>query len=315
MRDLSAVRIAVTGAGGFLGRHVVEALAARGCRDVLTPSRGACDLLDRSASLGWMQSHKPDMVVHCAAATGGVGWNNTHAYEAFRDNLLMTLHLVDACIDCGVQHVTHISTSIAYPPTAAVPFEETSLWKERPGGPTAGYAHAKRLGQAVLEHAQSQHGLQSAVVMPANMYGAGARMDPSRSNVVAAMVKRFVDAADTGASEVVCWGSGRPMREFIDVRDVADGVVRAAERVDTPEPINLGTGQMCSIRELAERVASCVGWQGEIQWDTSKPDGVDKVCCDVNRMQQALEWLPCIELEDGLRRMVTWYLEDVRKGA
>ena len=274
---------------------------------MLTPDRHACDLLDPGSVRAWASSAQPGMIIHCAAATGGVAWNAAHGYEAFRDNLLMVMHLVDAAVAYGVQHITHVSTSIAYPADAPVPFKESALWTGRPGGPTSGYAHAKRIGQVVLEHAAAQHGLCSAVVMPANVYGAGARMESDRSNVVAAMVRRFVEAGRRGATSVTCWGTGAPMREFIHVSDVAEGVVRAAERIDIAEPINLGTGIMCSVRELALMVASAADWSGSIEWDASKPDGVPEVCCDVTRMQELLSWGPCTQLEKGLCDMVSWY--------
>lgn len=313
MLDLTPIRIAVTGAGGFVGGRVAAALRERGCAELLTPSRADCNLLDGAHTSDWMASHRPDVVVHCAAATGGIAWNAAHGFEAFRDNMLMTLSLVDASRTHGVSHITHVSTSIAYPAHAQPPFVEADLWSGRPGGPTAGYAEAKRLGQVVLELASREGDLTSAVVMPANVYGAGARMDPERANVVGAMVHRFVDAARRGAGGVQCWGTGTPQREFIHVDDVAEGILRATERVTSPEPINLGTGNMCSIRELAELVAASAGWEGTIEWDASKPDGVPRVCCDIARMRSELGWIPTVSLTDGVREMVDWYRAEMEK--
>ncbi|MDP7029561.1 MAG: NAD-dependent epimerase/dehydratase family protein [Phycisphaerales bacterium] len=304
---MTSTCIAVTGAGGFVGSRVVAALRARGCAAVLTPSRRDCNLLDLAHTAAWVQANKPDTIIHCAAATGGIAWNAAHGLDAFRDNMLMILSLADAACAHGVSHVTHVSTSIAYPSHTQPPFTEDELWSGRPGGPTAGYAHAKRLGQVVLELGSRSGDLTAAVVMPANVYGSGARMDPDRANVVGAMVRRFVDAASRGLQRVECWGTGTPEREFIHVDDVAEGIVRATERVTVPEPINLGTGRMCSIRELAERVASAAEWTGTIDWDASRPDGVPSVCCDVSRMRSQLDWMPAMSLTDGLREMVDWY--------
>jgi len=285
----------------------MAALATRGCANVLTPTRAACDLLDRAACEQWMRTHRPDVVIHCAAATGGVAWNAAHGFDAFRDNTLMLLHLVDAARSVGTKHMTHVSTSIAYPSGAQTPFQESMLWSGRPGGPTSGYAHAKRLGEVMLELAGRNDALSSCVVMPANVYGEGARMDPERSNVVAAMVRRFVQAANAQAEQVVCWGTGTPLREFIHVDDVAEGIVRATERISDPSPINIGTGTMCSIKELADMIAKAADWHGDIMWDASKPDGVAEVCCDTTRMEQALQWRPHMPLREGIARMVQWF--------
>ena len=313
MRELQSACVAVTGGRGFVGSAVVRILQARGCGNIVQPTRSNCDLLDRDAVHSWMRSANPDIVVHCAAATGGIAWNAANGLAAFRDNMVMSLNLFESAASNGVAHVTHVSTSIAYPASATPPFVERMLWDGRPGGPTAGYAHAKRLGQVVLELAQQNSTMTAAVVMPANVYGVGARMEPERANVVAAMVHRFVDASSRGLDRVSCWGTGSPQREFIHVDDVAEGIVLATERIDTPDPINLGTGIPCSIRELAELVADAAEWKGEIDWDTSKPDGVLRVCCDVQRMKAALEWSPAIKLADGVRSMVQWYQHEVRE--
>jgi len=310
MRDLATRTVMITGAGGFVGRRVADVVRKRGCCDLLTPSRMQCDLLDAVQTQKYVSTHAPDVVIHIAAATGGVAWNAMHAFEAFRDNTLMTLHLIDAMRTRGCGHVTHVSTSIAYPSDTPVPWFEDTLWNGRPGGPTAGYAHAKRMGEVMLELAASRSDLTSAVVMPANTYGSGARMDSDRANVVAGMVRRFVEAAFDNAEEVTCWGSGRAQREFIHVDDVAEGIVRATERLDTPEPVNLGTGRMVSIEDLAKMVAKAADWKGRVCWDATRPDGVPAVCCDISRMKALLAWSPETELEAGVEEMVHWYRQE-----
>ncbi len=309
MRDLTTSRILLTGANGFVGRAVHAALVGQGCRHLLTPGRHECNLLCEKDVTTYMTAHCPDIVIHVAASTGGIAWNAAHGSIAFEENMRMAVHMLSAAATAGCAHVTYLSTSIAYPPSAKIPLHESQLWDGLPAGPTKGYATAKKLGGFFLQQLIHEHDMTGAVLMPANVYGRGARMDPARSNVVAAMVHRFVEAKRDGAKTVTCWGSGTPEREFIHVDDVAEGIVRATACVDDPSPMNLGTGTACTIRELAERTAHAVGWVGEITWDTSKPDGVPRVCCDVTRMQQSLCWKPQITLDEGLKDMVAWHQE------
>ncbi|MCH2141376.1 MAG: NAD-dependent epimerase/dehydratase family protein [Phycisphaerales bacterium] len=315
MRDLSTHRVLLTGSNGFVGRAVHAALMEQGCNDILAPSRDECNLLHQEHVTQYLMEHRPNIVIHAAASTGGIAWNAANGSTAFHDNMLMALHTFVAAAQAGCSHITHLSTSIAYPPSATIPLVESQLWDGLPSGPTAGYATAKKLGGFLLQQLISDHDMTAAVVMPANVYGRGARMDPARSNVVAAMVHRFVDAKRLGLDAVTCWGSGKPEREFIHIDDVADGVIRATACIDNPSPINLGTGHACTIRELAERTANAAGWSGHIAWDTSKPDGVSRVCCDVSQMKRSLDWMPKVSLDDGLSDMVRWYQNELGTSA
>ena len=306
--DLKGCRVLVTGAGGFLGSHVVETLKARGVSEVLMPTRDACNLVKPDEVQAFFESQRPEVVVHLAAAQGGVAWQKANQATAFLDNARMMESIVLASLETNVKRLLFTASSICYPRGAAIPFQENTLWDGPPEPAQQGYAQAKRGGIALLQAAHQQHGLSSCVLMPANMYGPRARFDPDRSNVVAATIRRCMEARDRGDDSITCWGSGTPIREFLYVEDAAEGVLRALQQEGSePAPMNLGTGVETTIAELVEMVAELVGFKGSIRWDRDRPDGAPRVCMAVDRMQERLAWMPSTSLAEGLQRTISWW--------
>jgi GDP-L-fucose synthase len=316
--NLAHQRIVVTGGEGFLGRAVCRLLKARGVEDsrVMVPRKldydltqqEACRKLYRDAFPG----SGPTLILHCAAFTGGIGANRRHPVAFFVDNLTMPLNLVTLAqehglIERGLRFV-QVGSMCSYPDGAPIPYHEESLWKGYPEAVSAPYGVAKLTAWQLLAAYHAEHGLRSAYVIPVNMYGVGDNIgDPENSHVVGALVRRFVDAAMYGQSEVVCWGSGAPTRDFLYVDDCAEGLLRAAEVMDEPVPINLASGKEVSIKVLADTIARLAGYRGQITWDHSKPDGQARRSLDISRARQLLGWEPKVSLEEGLKRTVEWY--------
>ena len=300
-------RVLVTGVGGFLASHVMDRLRQQGVRELLGVTRSTCDLRDASAVQVLFEEFQPEVVIHVAAAQGGVAWQQANQSTAFLDNACMMEALVAASIQQGVGQFVFTASSICYPADAAVPYREETLWDGPPEPAHWGYAHAKRGGIALLQAAHQQHGLGASIVMPANMYGPRARFEPDRSNVVAATIRRCLEARDQGKDTITCWGSGRAIREFLYVVDAADGLIRAATGLHEPLPVNLGTGVQTTIAQLVETVAEVVGFKGGIEWDTDRPEGAARVCMDITRMQDQLNWTPPTSLIEGLRSTVDWF--------
>ncbi len=306
--DLRNHKVLVTGAGGFLGRHVLVDLERAGVTTVVPVTRERCDLADARAVSELISSEQPEVIIHLAAAQGGVAWQKAHQATAYLDNARMMDNLVTAAIACRIRRFVFAASSICYPADATCPYREHDLWTGPPEPAHWGYAQAKRGGIALLRAAYEQHGLSSTVVMPANLYGPGARFDPERSNVVAATIRRCVEARDRTSPAISCWGTGTPSREFLFVADAAEGIRRAAEHRGRPDPINLGTGRETTIAELVEIVAECVGFDGDITWDHERPDGAARVCMDCESWRRDMGWMPGTALRDGIAETVAWWL-------
>lgn len=312
-------RVIVTGGGGFLGgavRRAVEARGVRGERLFIARSaaydlreRTACEKLYRESFGG----DPADVVIHVAGTVGGIGATTSRPGEFFHDNAAMGLQMIEGFRRCGLietgSRFVMVGTAAAYPVDAPLPLREESLWQGLPSAAGASYGLAKLLALEMLEAYRQQYGMQSGYLVPINVYGPHDHFDPERSHVAAALVKRFVEAADGGLDEVVCWGTGRATRDFLYVDDAAEGVLLAAERMTEPTPINLGTGRETPIRELAETIASAAGFRGRIRWDSSKPDGAPRRFLDIGRAESLLGWRPKVSLEDGVGHTVAWYRE------
>ncbi len=316
MPDLTQQRILLTGGRGFLGQAIRRGLRARGVAHemIATPSSLDCDLRDPSQCRYLLNdvfgTSERGVIIHAAAVAGGVGFHRDHPTSALIDNSLMALGLVRGLVDAGLVdrgiRVVGVGSMCAYPSEATLPISEDQLWNGYPAQPTAPYGIAKRLLWQSLDAAHREFGLESSYVVLSNLYGPGAEFDPTRSNVVAAMIDRFLSAVDEKAQSVTCWGTGSPKRDFLFVDDAAEGVIRAAERITSPDPINLGAGEAISIKQLAEVVASHAGYRGAIEWDTGKPDGAPLVLADVTRATKQLGWKAQFSFDTGLRRTIDW---------
>jgi len=300
-------RVVVTGGAGFLGKVVVEKLRARGVADVLIPRRETFDLT-RESDVGRMyETLRPDVVFHLAAEVGGIGANMRNPGRYFFANMAMALHLIEQARVRGLKKFVQVGTICAYPKMTPVPFREADLWNGYPEETNAPYGIAKKAAMVMLDGYHRQYGLKSTYVLPVNLYGPGDNFDSTTSHVIPALIKKCVDAVDASASHIECWGTGVASREFLYVDDAAEGVIRAAEVLDTPQPINLGTGREISIRDLVALVAKICGFHGEIRWDSSKPDGQPRRCLDVERAKTILNWQAEVNFDDGLANTVKWY--------
>jgi GDP-L-fucose synthase len=300
------VRVLVTGGAGFLGSHVVERLRASGA-EPFVPRRRDYDLTVEADVVRLFADARPELVVHLAAEVGGIGANRANPGRYWYANLVMGAHVLEQSRVNGVPKVVLLGTICAYPKFAPVPFHEDDLWNGYPEETNAPYGVAKK---ALLVGAQSyreQYGTNAVYLLPVNLYGPRDNFDLETSHVIPALIRKMIEAQDRGEREIVLWGDGSPTREFLYVDDCAEGIVLAAERYDGSEPVNLGTGQEISIRELAELIGDLTGFHGEIVWDTSKPNGQPRRQLDVSRARELFGFEAHTTLRDGLQRTIEWY--------
>ena len=295
-------RVLVTGGGGFLGSRLVERLEADG-HDVFVARRRDYDLTSMDAAARLFDDARPELVFHLAAEVGGIGANRANPGRYWFANLMMGAHVLEQARLRELQKLVVAGTVCSYPKFTPVPFVEDELWSGYPEETNAPYGVAKK---AILVGAQAyreQYGLRTAYLLPANLYGPGDNFDLETSHVIPALIRKMVDSK----GEVVLWGDGSPSREFLYVDDCVDGLVLAAERYDGPEPVNLGTGVETTIRELAETIAELTGFEGEIVWDTSMPNGQPRRSLDASRAAELFGFRARTPLRDGLERTIAWY--------
>ena len=297
----------VTGGAGFLGRAVVAQLRAAGARDIFVPRSDDYDLRSLDGIQRALSDGRPDVVVHLAAVVGGIGANRANPGRFFYENAIMGIQLMEQARLGRVAKFVQIGTVCSYPKLTPVPFSENDLWNGYPEETNAPYGLAKKMllvqGQAYRE----QYGFDVIHLIPVNLYGPGDNFDPESSHVIPALVKKCVDARRREHDHIVVWGTGSASREFLFVDDAAHGIVLAAERYDGAEPVNLGVGREITVRELVRIVAELTGFDGEIRWDASRPDGQPRRALDTRRARELFGFAPTTSLEDGIRRTIEWY--------
>ena len=305
--NLPTSRILLTGGAGFLGRAVVERLRARGVTDIFIPRRRDYDLTHEADVERVYRDARPDVVIHLAAEVGGIGANQANPGRYFFANMAMALHLIERGRIAGIKKFVQAGTICAYPKFTPVPFHEDNLWNGYPEETNAPYGVAKKAAMVMLDGYRRQYGLATSYLLPVNLYGPWDNFDLSTSHVIPALIRKCVEAQESGADHMTCWGTGSASREFLYVEDAAEGLVRATETMDDPVPINLGTGMEITIRDLVILVARLSGFKGEICWDSSKPDGQPRRCLDTERAAKLLGWRAQVGFEDGMKRTIEWY--------
>ena len=301
-------RVCVTGGGGFLGRFVLEALSARGADQVFVPRKRDYDLVSIDGIRRLLADARPDLVLHLAAHVGGIGANQAHPAEFFFDNLMMGVQLLHESWKAGVGKFIAIGTVCAYPKFTPVPFREDDFWNGYPEETNAPYGLAKKMMLVQSQAYRQQYGYDSIYLIPVNLYGPRDNFDLETSHVIPALIRKFLEARERGERQVVLWGDGSPSREFLFVRDAAEGILLGAERYDGTDPVNLGSGVEIRIRDLAVRIAGMTGYDGEIVWDTSRPNGQPRRALDTSRAEKLFGFRASTSLDDGLRQTIDWFV-------
>jgi nucleoside-diphosphate-sugar epimerase len=299
--------VLVTGGAGFLGRFVVARLEAAGATNIFVPRSAEYDLREKAGVVAALRDAQPDIVIHLAATVGGIGANRANPGTFFYENAIMGIQLLEQARLAGVEKFVTIGTVCSYPKHTPVPFQEDDLWNGYPEETNAPYGIAKKLLLVQGQAYRDQYGFNAIYLMPVNLYGPGDSFDPDSSHVIPALIKKCLDARDTGASSIEVWGTGSASREFLYVADAADGIVRAAQLYDGAEAVNLGTGREITIRDLVGLIANLTGFDGEIVWDTSKPDGQPRRALDTTRARDRFGFKAATAFEDGLRQTIAWY--------
>lgn len=303
--EIRGKRVLVTGGAGFLGAAVVAELERRGPAEIRAPRSRDCDLREREACRRAVEGM--DLVVHLAAKVGGIGLNREKPGELFYDNLIMGAQLLEEGRRAGVSKFVTVGTICAYPKFTPVPFREEHLWDGYPEETNAPYGVAKKALLVQSQAYRQQYGFNAVYLLPVNLYGPRDNFDPRSSHVIPALIKKVHDAQQRGDRTIEVWGTGSATREFLYVDDAARGIVLAAERYDDGDPVNLGAGFEISIRDLTELIGELMGFEGELRWDATKPDGQPRRQLDTSRARERFGFVAETDFRTGLRRTIDWY--------
>ena len=304
--------VIVAGSTGLAGSAIVKAFESKG-HSVIGINRSVVDLMDAKATKDFIAKAKPSLIVDAAAMVGGIGANNAYPVKFLSDNLTIQGNLMHAAHKAKVPNFVFLGSSCIYPRDCAQPIKEEYLMTGPLEETNSAYAIAKIAGIELINSYRKEYGTHWISLMPTNLYGPKDNFDLTTSHVMPAFIRRFVEATESGAEKVTLWGSGKPLREFLHVDDLAQAVMVASEKYDSSLHLNVGSGEDLSIKNLAERVAAAAGFTGAIRWDSSKPDGTPRKVLDVSRIK-ALGWKPTITLEDGIASTITWYKEASARG-
>jgi GDP-L-fucose synthase len=302
-------RITVTGGAGFLGRFVTEKLKSYGGVEVFVPRRRDYNLIEKADILQMLDDSQPELIIHLAAIVGGIGHNQKNPGQFFYDNLMLGAQLMEHARLRGVKKFVAVGTVCAYPKFTPVPFKEDDLWNGYPEETNASYGLAKKMMLVQSQAYRQQYGFNSIFLLPANLYGPGDKFDAETSHVIPALIRKCLEAHRKGFDFIEVWGSGKASREFLYVEDCAEGIVKAAALYDESDPVNLGNGREVTIKDLVETIARLTNFEGEIRWDTGRPDGQPRRQLDTARAFERFGFRAQTPLEDGLRRTISWYEE------
>jgi GDP-L-fucose synthase len=300
-------RVTVTGGAGFLGSFILEKLAERGAKDVFVPRIEEYDLTEQEDIDRMLDDAKPDLIIHLAALAGGIGANRARPAEFFYKNLIMGVPLMHKSWEHGVDKFVAIGTICAYPKFTPIPFKEENLWEGYPEETNAPYGLAKKMLLVQAQAYREQYGFNAIYLLPVNLYGPRDNFNLETSHVIPALIRKCVEARDRGDDKIVAWGTGSPTREFLYAGDAAEGILLAAERYNGSEPVNLGAGMEISIKDLIELIAKLTGFEGEIVWDASKPDGQPRRGLDVQRAKEFFGFEAQMSFEQGLKNTIEWF--------
>lgn len=307
-------QVCVTGGAGFLGSFVVEKLKARGA-DVFIPTIEEYDLTQMDSIKKMYDAYRPDLVIHLAAQVGGIGANREHPADFFYNNLMMGVQLIHEAYLRKIEKFVALGTICAYPKYTPVPFKEEDLWGGYPEETNAPYGLAKKMLLVQSQAYRAQYGYNSIFLMPVNLYGPRDNFNPESSHVIPALIHKCLEAKQTGKNSIEVWGDGSPTREFLYVEDAAEGILLAAEKYNSSEPVNLGSGMEISIKDLVTLIVQFTGFEGRLIWDASKPNGQPRRRLDVSRAQHEFGFKAQMTFKEGLRRTIDWYLQKMAREA
>jgi len=303
-------RVCVTGGAGFLGSYILERLKTRRVREIFIPKIEDYNLVKRDDILRMLDDAQPDLIIHLAALAGGIGANRARPADFFYINLMMGVQLMHEAWQRGVEKFVAIGTICAYPKFTPLPFKEENLWDGYPEETNAPYGLAKKMLLVQAQAYREQHDFNAIFLLPVNLYGPRDNFDLETSHVIPALIRKYIEAQERGDEQVELWGDGSPTREFLYAGDAANGILMAAERYNGSEPVNLGSGNEISIKDLAQLIARLSGYEGEIVWDTSKPNGQPRRGLDVSRAREYFGFQAKMLFEEGLRHTIAWFKEN-----